>query len=101
MDADWYRSKQNEDYHNSSSVHNESSSDNAYQTKTLHAGKHVMLLQMSTWWGATSRTITIGLLFLDNWRGINLWSNKNELSTLEDTYKLNLLAMSAMGQQMV
>ena len=25
---------------------------------------------------------TIGLLFLDNWRGVNLSRNKNELSTL-------------------
>ena len=25
---------------------------------------------------------TIGLLSLDNWRGINLWYDKNELSTL-------------------
>ena len=35
-------------------------------------------------WGNTKNNRrTIGLLSLDNWRGVNLWRNKNELPTLE------------------
>ena len=49
----------------------------------IHAGKHVCLRQISLAWGnIKNNRRTIGLLSLDNWRGVNLWRNKNELSTL-------------------
>ena len=42
-----------------------------------------MLRQISLAWGnIKNNRRTIGLLSLDNWRGVNLWRNKNELSTL-------------------
>ena len=45
--------------------------------------KTCMLPQISlAWRNVKNNRRTIGLLSLDNWRGINLWRNKNELSTL-------------------
>ena len=45
--------------------------------------KTCMLRQISLAWGnIKNNRRTIGLLSLDNWRGVNLWRNKNELSTL-------------------
>ena len=42
-----------------------------------------MLRQISlAWRNIKNNRRTIGLLSLDNWRGVNLWRNKNELSTL-------------------
>ena len=43
-----------------------------------------MLHQISLAWRSNIKNNgrTIGLLSLENWRGINLWRNKNELSTL-------------------
>ena len=44
-----------------------------------------MLRQISLVWSdIKNNRRTIGLLSLDNWRGVNLWRNKNELSTLAD-----------------
>ena len=45
--------------------------------------KTCMLRQISlAWRNVKNNRRTIGLLSLDNWRGVNLWRNKNELSTL-------------------
>ena len=45
--------------------------------------KTCMLRQISlAWRNIKNNGRTIGLLSLDNWRGVNLWRNKNELSTL-------------------
>ena len=45
-----------------------------------------MLRQISlAWRNVKNNRITIGLLSLDNWRGVNLWRNKNELSTLDSS----------------
>ena len=42
-----------------------------------------MLRQISlAWRNVKNNRRTIGLSSLDNWRGVNLWRNKNELSTL-------------------
>ena len=42
-----------------------------------------MLRQISlAWRNVKNNRRTMGLLSLDNWRGVNLWRNKNELSTL-------------------
>ena len=42
-----------------------------------------MLRQISlAWRNVKNNRRTIGLLSLDNWRGVKLWRNKNELSTL-------------------
>ena len=49
-----------------------------------------MLRQISlAWRNIKNNRRTIGLLSLDNWRGVNLWRNKNELSTLDcyETFK--------------
>ena len=43
-----------------------------------------MLRQISlAWRNVKNNRRTIGLLSLDNWRGVKLWRNKNELSTLD------------------
>ena len=45
--------------------------------------KICMLRRISlAWRNVENDGRTIGLLSLDNWRGVNLWCNKNELSTL-------------------
>ena len=42
-----------------------------------------MLCQISlAWRNVKNNRRTIGLLSSDNWRGVKLWRNKNELSTL-------------------
>ena len=46
--------------------------------------KTCVLRQISlAWRNVKNNRRTIGLLSLDNWRGVNLWRNKNELSTLD------------------
>ena len=47
-----------------------------------------MLRQISlAWRNVKNNRRTIGLLSLDNWRGVKLWRNKDELSTLEKRAK--------------
>ena len=60
-----------------------------------------MLHQISlAWRNVKNNRRTIGLLSLDNWRGVNLWCNKNELSTLDCsqlfacTHKMQLSGLS-------
>ena len=39
----------------------------------------------------------MGLLSLDNWCGVNLWRNKNELSALDGGRDLLYLPMATIG----
>ena len=62
-----------------------------------------MLRQISlAWSNIKNNGRTMGLLSLDNWRGVNLWRNKNVLSTqtfLINVHKIFLSDLQYQSQQ--